>query len=69
LAAETLETQEAVIVQEVKAAPMEQAAVIGEINGGEEFSVLGQFSGYWLVRIHEEKLGWLPITTVSTTER
>jgi murein DD-endopeptidase MepM/ murein hydrolase activator NlpD len=69
LAAETLETQEAIIIQEVKAAPMEQAAIIGEINGGEEFSVLGQFSGYWLVRIHQEKLGWLPIMTASTTER
>lgn len=68
-AEETLEIQQAEIVQEVKAAPMEQAAVVETINGGEEFAVLGQFAGYWLVRIHQKKLGWLPIMTASTTER
>jgi len=63
LAAETLEIQQSDAVQEVKVAPMEQAVIIEEINGGEEFSVLGQFSGYWLVRTHKEKVGWLMIST------
>jgi hypothetical protein len=42
---------------------MEQAAIIEEINGGEEFSILGQFAGFWLVRTHKEKVGWLMIPT------
>lgn len=66
---ESLAMQQADWDHEVRAAPMERAAVVEKINGGEEFSVLGQFSGYWLVRVHQEKLGWLPIPTASGTER
>jgi hypothetical protein len=60
---ETLEIQQADTIQEVKAAPMEQAIIVEEINGGEEFSILGQFDGYWLVRTHKENVGWLMIPT------
>lgn len=58
---ESLETQQADLTHEVRAAPMEQAAIIEEINGGEEFSILGQFAGFWLVRTHKKKVGWLMI--------
>ena len=61
LAEETLETHQADAVQELKVAPMEQAAVIQKINGGEEFAVLGHYSGYMLVRTLKEKVGWLMI--------
>lgn len=56
-----LDIQRAEDVQEIKAAPMAQAAIVEKINGGEEFAVLGQFDGYWLVRTQKEKLGWLMI--------
>jgi hypothetical protein len=62
-AEEKLEIQQADTMQEVKAAPMEQAIIVEEINGGEEFSILGQFDGYWLVRTHKENVGWLMIPT------
>lgn len=66
---ESLAMQQADWDHKVRAAPMEQAPVVERINGGDEFSVLGQFSGYWLVRVHREMLGWLPIPTASATER
>jgi hypothetical protein len=61
-AEEILEIQQAEIEQKVKAAPMEQAVIVEEINGGEEFSILGQFDGYWLVRTIQERLGWVMIS-------
>jgi len=64
LAAETLEIQQADAGQEIKAAPMENAVIVEEINGGEEFSILAQFAGFWLVRTHKEKVGWLMIPAV-----
>lgn len=66
---ESLAMQQADWDHEVRAAPLEQAPIVERINGGEKFSVLGQFSGYWLVRVHQEMLGWLPISTASATER
>jgi murein DD-endopeptidase MepM/ murein hydrolase activator NlpD len=58
---ESLETQQDDLIHEVREAPMEQAAVMERINGGERFAVLGKFAGFWLVRTHKEKLGWLMI--------
>jgi len=66
---ETFEIQQAEIVQEVKAAPMEQAVIVEEINGGEQFSILGQFDGYWLVRTIQERLGWVAIPAVPPSGR
>jgi len=60
--AHSLETQQAVLIREVRAAPMEHAVVVEEINGGEEFAVLGHYDGYMLVRTHKEKVGWLMIS-------
>jgi len=57
--AQSLETQHADLIHEVRAAPMAQAVVVEKINGGEEFAVLGQYDGYMLVRTSKERLGWL----------
>ena len=69
LAAETLEFQQADTVQEVKAAPMEQAPVVEKINGGEEYAVLGHFAGYMLIRTQKEKVGWLMIPTEPSSSK
>jgi murein DD-endopeptidase MepM/ murein hydrolase activator NlpD len=66
---ESLEVQQAELVHEVKAIPMEQAPVVEKINGGEEFAVLGHYEGYWLVRTQKEKVGWLMIPAESTSDR
>jgi len=60
--AQSLETQRADLIQEVRAAPRQQAAVVEKINGGEEFAVLGHYDGYMLVRTHKDKVGWLMIS-------
>jgi murein DD-endopeptidase MepM/ murein hydrolase activator NlpD len=60
---ESLATQRTDLIHEVREAPMEQSAVMEKINGGEEFAVLGHFQGYWLVKTHKEKVGWLEIPT------
>ncbi len=69
LAAETLEFQQADSVQEVKAAPMEQAPVVEKIKGGEEYAVLGHFAGYMLIRTQKEKVGWLMIPTEPSSSK
>lgn len=57
--AETLEIQQADTIHEVISAPMALAEVVEKINWGEEFSVLGHFDGYMLVRTQMDNLGWL----------
>jgi murein DD-endopeptidase MepM/ murein hydrolase activator NlpD len=59
LAQITLETQQAEISKTVKDAPMENAVVVEEIRAGEEFSILGQFEAFWLIRTSSDKLGWV----------
>jgi hypothetical protein len=59
--AEALATRHADWVHDVRAAPMEQAAVVEKINGGEEFVVLGRFEEYLLIRTEKENMGWLMI--------
>ncbi len=58
---ESLETQQAGLIHEVREAPMEQAAVVERINGGEEYAVLGHYESYMLVRTEKENVGWLMI--------
>jgi uncharacterized protein YgiM (DUF1202 family) len=38
---------------------MENAVVVEEIRAGEEFSILGQFEAFWLIRTSSDKLGWV----------
>lgn len=59
LAQETLETQQAENLSIVKDAPMEDAIVVEEINAGEEFSILGLFEAFWLVRTDQDRMGWM----------
>ena len=59
--AQSLETQRADLIQEVRAAPRQQAAVVEKINGGEEFAVLGHYDRYLLIRTPNDNLGWLII--------
>ncbi len=59
LAQEKLETQQAEISSLVKDAPMENAVVMEEIRAGEEFSILGQFEAFWLIRTSRDRLGWM----------
>jgi hypothetical protein len=65
----SLETQQVDLIHEVRETPMETAIVMEEINGGEQFSVLGQFAGFWLVRTPKEKVGWLMIPAEPGTSR
>ena len=58
---ETLELQEAHNHQAVKASPVKEAAAMELIDVGDEFSVLGEFEGYWLVRTQHGSTGWLQI--------
>jgi murein DD-endopeptidase MepM/ murein hydrolase activator NlpD len=58
---QSLETQQAALIHEVREAPMEQAAVVARINGGEEYAVLGHYESYMLVRTEKENVGWLMI--------
>lgn len=67
--AQSLATQQADLSHEVRAAPMEKAAVVETINGGEEFSVLGHYEGYMLVRTNKEILGWLMIPAEPDSSR
>ncbi len=64
LAQETLVTQQAEIPKMVKDAPMDNAIVVEEIEQGEEFSILGQFEAYWLIRTRDDKLGWVPTSSL-----
>jgi hypothetical protein len=57
----SLETLQADLPYEVRAAPMERAAVVEKINGGEEFAILGHYDGYTLVRTPKKRVGWLMI--------
>jgi len=57
--AQSLTTQQDDWPHEVREMPMKNAVLVEKINGGEKLAVLGQFEGYWLVRIHKEKVGWL----------
>jgi hypothetical protein len=59
LAQETLGTQQAKMTQIVKDAPLENAVVVEEIKAGEEFSILGQFEAFWLIRTSTDNLGWV----------
>ncbi len=58
---QSLETLQADLPHEVMAAPIERAAVVEKINGGDEFAVLGHYDGYLLVRTRMENVGWLMI--------
>ena len=58
---QSLAVQHADWDQEIRAAPMEQAAVVEKIDGGEEFAVLGHHAGYILIRTQSESVGWLLI--------
>ena len=60
---ETLELQEAHNHQAVKASPVEEAAAIELIDVGDEFSILAEFEGYWLVRTQHGSTGWLQISS------
>jgi murein DD-endopeptidase MepM/ murein hydrolase activator NlpD len=59
--AQSLETQRADLIHEVKSAPIASAVVVEEIDGGEEFAVLGHYDRYLLIRTPSDKLGWLMI--------
>jgi hypothetical protein len=69
LASETLEMQQADTIQEVRVAPMAQAAVLEKVNGGEEFAVLGHYDGYMLVRTHKEKVGWMMMPAAPSSSK
>lgn len=58
---ETLELQEANSHLAVKACPAEEAAAKELIEVGDEYSVLGEFGGYLLVRTQHGSTGWLQI--------
>jgi murein DD-endopeptidase MepM/ murein hydrolase activator NlpD len=66
---QSLAVQQTDCDQEVRAAPMEQAAVVEKIDEGEEFAVLGHHEGYILVRTHKETVGWLLIPAESGSSR
>ena len=58
---EHIELQEAHSYQAVKASPVEEAAAMELIDIGDEFSVLGEYDGYWLVRTQQGSTGWMQI--------
>ncbi|UCE41782.1 MAG: M23 family metallopeptidase [Candidatus Aminicenantes bacterium] len=66
---ESLATQQAGLIHEVREAPMEQAVVVEKINGGEEYAVLGHYERYMLVRTEKENVGWLMIPTEPGSSR
>jgi hypothetical protein len=67
--AESLTVQQAGWAHEIRAAPVEQAAVVERIKGGEEFAVLGHYESYILVRTEKENVGWLMIPAEPGTSK
>lgn len=60
LAEEILEYRQADHAYAVMDSPMEHAVIMEQIGMGEEFSVLGQFEGFWLIQTNHGIVGWLP---------
>jgi murein DD-endopeptidase MepM/ murein hydrolase activator NlpD len=54
-----LETQQAKVSRMVQDTPVENAAVVDEIKAGEEFSILGKFEAFFLVRTSRDRMGWM----------
>lgn len=65
---ETLEHQFTSFSQAIREAPREDAAPVESIAAGEEFSVLGRFEDFWLVKTQQGNTGWLEISTTASTE-
>jgi len=67
LAEEILEFRQTDQLQVVMDSPMEHAVIMEQIGTGEEFSVLGQFEGFWLVQTNQGIVGWLPVSAGEST--
>ena len=47
----------------------EEAADMELIDAGDEFSILGELEGYWLVRTQHGRTGWLQIPSEFSTQQ
>jgi hypothetical protein len=67
--AQSLETRQADLSQEVVAAPSALSEVVEKINGGEEFAILGHYDGYTLVKTQKENMGWMMLPQESGSSK
>jgi hypothetical protein len=66
LAGEILESKQANQTHAVMDSPMEHAVIKEQLGVGEEFSILGQFEEFWMVRTHRGTVGWLSVTAAES---
>jgi hypothetical protein len=65
---ESLRNQQSDLLLALRDTPGEGAAAKGWIEAGNEYSILGKFREYWMVRTQQGGLGWLQVPSTSVTE-
>lgn len=66
--AESLENQSQLNLLSLKSAPHEAALTKEAVKPGEEFAILGEYHGYWFVRIEDGQTGWMAVPEPSAAQ-